>query len=268
VTEHGIIFTLHRAFEPHPDLGVVRPVACFPEWLSLVTEECAGQSVAALFQNAKVYSPRRGAEQLSAVCLRAGNWLRLFQDWTAQSEGMVNLEEIVEYVRVRLDVLALHAESEFDSRRREQIARLVATLLSQVRPNELKMVGRHNDYAPNNMLVANNRLTVLDFGGFNYGPIYRDICKFWFKLEELQIGFLVSARTVSMAQQAFWSGYGTRVDLSHPLCVAIKIAYGLDKLGDMLADWNRTPFFKRPALRQLYAHYTDYIRATGHRLGI
>lgn len=86
-TEYDLLKRLYEAFSSYPDLGVVKPVACFPEHLALITEGQEGITLSRMMGKAKIYSGKNGFKDLTRWIYLCGKWLRLFQGFIQDDSG-------------------------------------------------------------------------------------------------------------------------------------------------------------------------------------
>jgi len=262
-TEYDVLKKLYDAFAPYPNLGVVKPVDYFPEYLALVTEEQQGQKFSLLMQNAKMYSRHEKTEKLVDCTCLCGAWLRLFQDFMKQNDiKKYDFNEVLNYCDVRLDILANHRPYDFTEPFCEGVRNFLKHQVKRVKVDGLEVVGRHNDYSPNNMIVKDQKLVVLDFSGFSYGPVCGDYVKFWSGLDLMKDSLLVSVKTVEKLQEAFIAGYGRKINPDDPLFILFQMAYILDKMGDIWLDWPFTSLIRRRVHKDLYQKCLRWLKAT------
>ena len=94
-------------------------------------------------------------------------------------------------------------------------AKSIAEVLDDAK--RLRVAGRHNDYAPHNMIVGDGTLTLLDFGFFDHDSVVYDLCRFWSHLEQMKMGLLARVSAMATYQSRFLEGYGSPVDTEAPL---------------------------------------------------
>ncbi|MEJ7709156.1 MAG: hypothetical protein WKF84_04685 [Pyrinomonadaceae bacterium] len=72
---------IYQSLGPYPGLAAVRPIACFPEDLALVTEQVVGETLKQLIERRAALRPsEKSIEELSNVFVHVGTWLRAFQE--------------------------------------------------------------------------------------------------------------------------------------------------------------------------------------------
>jgi Phosphotransferase enzyme family len=232
--EYALLEELELRFAPYPDLGVVKPVRCWPESYSMLTEEFAGETVERLLVRARGVPSPRAVAQGSAVCRRVGRWLALFQGFMKPaSSDSFDPAEIVAYCARRLRLLEEARKVGFAVTIPAGLLGRVEQLAVGIGAGDLVAVGRHNDFRPDNMVTDGNRVAVLDFTGFTFGPALYDFMKFHMKLEDFTRGVSLRPRAVAHWQTAFQEGYGSPVDLGSPLARLLRVANNLDKMSEL-----------------------------------
>jgi hypothetical protein len=251
--EFTVLERLWNQFSSEAALGVVRPVACFPEELAIVTEEAAGTSLSAYMEGAKIHAGRRRLARLLDLCERCGTWLRLFQAFTRDGqEREYDFGEIVDYCDVRLARLSSARPREVTEALRSGVRGCLERTIAEARRGVLDVAARHNDFGPQNIIVDGDRIVVLDFGGFNHGPACSDYVRFWSQLELMASSPLVTRATVRELQAAFARGYGDRLDERDPLFSLFRIAFVLDKMDDVWLGWSSFPWYRKISYRRLH----------------
>ena len=261
LAEFTTLERLDAAFEPHPELGVVTPIGCFPEHIALATKEKPGSMFSTQVGRVRVYSRQASVDELADWFRLCGRWLRCFQTFEDETAGAATFDfaEVSDYCDVRLEILADHRPQEFTSRFCGAIRAFLQEQVLAQDPDSLEIVGRHNDYGPYNMILSGRQLVVLDFAGFNFGPSLSDYVKLWCTIDSMRGSPLVSTRMIATYRDAFASGYGRAVDTANPLFLMLRLAYVLDKMGDICLDWDGIPMSRRLTYRMLYRRYLSWI---------
>lgn len=155
-------------------LAVPRPVDFEPGRAALLIEKCPGEKLERAMRFARFKADRLSRlPQWFAAC---GEWLATFHLVTARDGDPRPVYERIErefYAELEAcrgaglqATLASRAARRFEERK--------ATALD----GSHKLVGRHCDFAPYNILVADDKLTVIDFEGLQEGVLYDDLCYF------------------------------------------------------------------------------------------
>ncbi len=251
----------HR-FASFADLGVIRPIACWPEDLAFLTEEFPGQNVELVLRDdvRRLWSPS-ALRRAAALCRKAGEWLRHFQSYTVPDVSTFDVDELIAYCDLRISTILDGAEGLLTRPLSQVVMRHVTNLAATFSESERELVGRHNDLRPDNMLTRDERLVVVDFTGFTYGPRLYDYMKFWMRLDYMAFGTLPIGRRVEALKAGFAEGYGRAVDLDAPMAQFLRIANILDKMSE-LADPPSRPLHRRLVDRRWHRHLLRQLRCS------
>ncbi len=265
-TEYQILNDLWKYFARFPHLGVVKPVACMPEDLSLLIEEFPGQKLDAILAHVGLFQSRRQIDRIANLCGLVGEWLRHFQAFTAPPEvSWFDVSEIFAYCDDRLRIIVDSPNGHLGRELSRTIMTHLKRLAIDIDKPELELTGRQNDFRPDNMLMTDNRIVVLDFTGFTYGPRLYDFMKFWMRLDYLSFGPFSVARAVELTKRSFAEGYGHRVDLASPMAELLRLANILDKMSELVETVSH-PVWRRVLEKQWYKHlYRQMDSAVGVR---
>ena len=146
------------AFAATPAVGVARPVARFDDLLTLVTEEAPGEGFDLLLKRLAIRRTRGAREAVLTALSRVGAWLRIFQAGVAANPS--TQKDYRRYLAVRLR--DLHRAGGIDDAARDAALATFDRLAALVTPGDLAPVAAHADLCPPNILVARDRVTVLD----------------------------------------------------------------------------------------------------------
>ena len=238
--EFRTLSELSDHFRPHAAWRVPRPVAVDPAERMLLTEQVPGVVLKDLIgRSAKRTAFGYGHEVMEEYCAMSGRWLRQFQSFTAQAEGSFNHEGLREYCAQRLDTLVLDKDSGIDAAFKRRFLDYLQRAQESLGARPDRIVGRHNDFSPHNILVEGERLSVIDFGFFDHDSYLYDVGKFWFQLECMKASPLFSARTIERLQTSFLSGYGGSVDTGDPAFQLVVGRYFLTRLATMRKEGMR-----------------------------
>jgi len=202
---------------------------------------------------------RGDQEAMERYCRLAGEWLREFQSLTRQSSREFNLERLVGYCDARFYVLISDARTGIDEPFR---ARFEAALRRRHQENKAKLdliTGCHHDYSPHNIIAARDRISVIDFGEFNYDCYLYDVCRFWFQLECMKSSPLFRTARVAGLQATFLSAFGA-IDPKDPAFQLILSRYYLARLATLVRNGLR-PGLKTWVDRRLYRNCVAWLRA-------
>jgi len=240
LVEYQILTELFGHFRTCRNRGVARPIAVFPEELSVVTEEVPGTVLAEMIGTfAKRYASARRQATLEKYCTSAGAWLRAFQAHTTQGSGEFNIEGLMHYCDQRLDTLIADGQSGIDAQFKEMFRSYLVRMHARSRGKVSTITGRHNDFSPHNIIVNGERISVIDFGFFDYdSPLY-DVSKFWFQLECMKVSPLFRPSTIERLQNSFFAGYGAAFDHRDPAFELVASRYFVTRLATMVKEGRR-----------------------------
>lgn len=232
-TEFSVLQELSRLFADCQSLGVPRPVGLFPGLESIVTEECPGEPFGRLLsRGARRWSSEFGTA--ATACRLAGQWLRTFHAATADSEAVLDVQGLIDYCQFRIDYLVKTPTSGVTSALGQRVMRTIVRLANAGSGEAIKVAGCHNDFSPNNILVSDGRLFVIDFTMFDHQPIFFDLYSFWTNLELLKHDPQFSRRRLSRMQEEFLSSYGVSLDHETPIMTAVRYRNMLTKMTTLL----------------------------------
>lgn len=206
-TEFNAARRLQAALQDERDIAVIKPLAYFPEWLAIMTEEAAGVTLAELInREGRFWPTAEKVEQLARHCQRAGRALAAIQKNTPESSRF-EPAHLLEYIDERLQRLVKSEATPLSAWDRQQIIKFLQQALPAVPATQLRTCGTHGDYAPFNVLATAEKITVADFTMFKAGSVYNDLTYFYHRLEGYLHKPIFRAPTIRRLQQAFLTGY-------------------------------------------------------------
>jgi hypothetical protein len=232
---------VHQSLSGHADLGVVPPIACYPDHLAIVTEGVTGPTLLAHLQKEASWFPgraRRSAleDRLSLV----GRWLRVFQS-SGPAAGAVTIESIRSYIDVRLERLVRHRAAGFAESDRNRVLEHVELLGKQVPAEDLQAVCIHADLALGNVLVSGSRIVVLDFEMANSGTSLHDLTRVFLQLELLAVKPQVRETVVATLQRALLDGFDPAVTPDRALFRLLMLLHRINNVGTLSLQRRRFP---------------------------
>jgi hypothetical protein len=231
VTEYEVLCRLARSSTNTADAASVEALAWFPDLPAIVTIEAPGLTLRQLYARRarRVGAAAGRADLLQRVC-RAGEWLRRFQDSTAQGKGAFPIDSLVSYCNTRLQRLVQRHPGTFSPQDADRIVLRMKALAATLPAEGVALCGRHNDFASHNLIaLAAGGIRVLDFQSYDEGPSAFDPCNFWYELELLKLDPSYSADLLSEMQRSFLQAYG-RIEPDAPSFRLARIRYGINRL--------------------------------------
>ena len=227
---------VHSFMAAHHDLGVVPPVACYPEHLAIVTEQVSGPTLQAYLRRHAAWFP--SAETLSAstsLLETAGRWIRTFQA-SMSVGGAVRLDEVREYVDYRLKKLVAAYSGNFTEGQRQGVLKHVDTLSNAVSGAELNEVAVHSDLALGNILVDGRRIVVLDFGMTKTGCRLTDVTRLYVQIELLALKPHIRRGVIRHLLASLLKGFAPDLRPEDPLFRLFVLRHRINHLLTLLED--------------------------------
>jgi len=216
-TEFNAARRLQAALQEEPEIAVIKPLAYFPEWLAIITEEAAGATLADLInREGRLWPAAEKLEQLARHCYRAGHALAAIQKVTPETSHF-EPAHLLKYIDERLQRLVKNHATPLSAMDRQQIIKFLEHAIPAVPAAQLGLCGTHGDYAPFNVLAAAEKITVADFTMFKAGSVYNDLTYFYHRLEGYLHKPIFRAPTIRRLQQAFLIGYAGSPEKSKAL---------------------------------------------------
>jgi len=206
-TEFNAARRLQIALQSEAEIAVIKPLAYFPEWLAIITEEAAGVTLADLInREGRFWPAAEKLEQLTKHCRRAGQALAAMQTVTAET-ARFDPAELLDYIDERLQRLVKSRETPLSATDRQRIVKFLEQTIPAVPVQQLGLCGTHGDYAPFNVLATAEKITVADFTMFKAGSVYNDLTYFYHRLEGYLHKPVFRPSTIRGLQDAFTAGY-------------------------------------------------------------
>jgi hypothetical protein len=208
--------SLVSTLEGHDDLSVPEPVAFYPDLPAVVWAEVGGETLDAMARRlARGIPSAARLERLEMACRGAGRWLRALQDATPVSDRELSLNEMLDYVDVRLKRIGELGATGLGADWRAGVRRVFHR--TKLAPADLRLAAVHGDFSLSNIMYDGSRVVAIDLARFGVGSISYDVTRLYHQLGLLQLTPYVLASTVARLRQAFLSGYDPRLHVGHPL---------------------------------------------------
>lgn len=216
VHEFDTLERVQAAMAGLPDIGVVRPVACYPDHLTIVTEEAPGETLLAHLHRHARWVPSAGTlAGLERTMATVGRWVKVFQ--SAETGPDVSLQRTREYVDHRLKRLIREPRAKFAASDRERVLLHVDALSEKVAASDLRGVLVHADLAIGNILVSGDRITVLDFAMAHSGSRVHDLGRLFMQLDMLGAKPWFRRSTIRRLQHALLGGFDAALSADNPM---------------------------------------------------
>ena len=234
--------TTCRAYDSmrlYKDLGVVPPVACYPEHLAIVTEEVTGPTLQRYLARRGAWFPsRQTMASLTDLLETTGRWIRVFQQ-SMPLGGTFDLGEVREYIDHRLKRLAEAPNVPFTQQNRMAVLQHIAALSAAIPPGDLCEVSVHSDLALGNILVDGTRVVVLDFGMTKTGCPLVDLTRLFVQMQLLAVKPQIRSVVIRSLQHALIKGYDSALSVADPLFRLYVLRHRINHLVTLRFDRNR-----------------------------
>ena len=208
-------------------LGAVRTIACFPEDCALVTEEVEGMTLSSLLsRRAAGWPAARTIDGLAHTLRLTASWLRVAQQGL-HADRDVTIDTITRYLDRRLNDLSVPASGLLTSAGRECLQRYRDNLLGAASRDGLHAVWIHADFCPDNIIVSDSCVSVIDFTMANAGTRYHDLAHLFLGIDALRGKPWFTAGTLDALQAALLDGFEPGLDGRHPLFMLARFQHVL-----------------------------------------
>jgi serine/threonine protein kinase len=211
--------------------GAVRPIACYPAHLAIVTEEIPGETLLDLVQHTLRWSVNPSAgNALRDVLAAAGRWIQEFQE---PAPGTVSVPWIRDYVDHRLRRIA-DATGARGERLRDRALRHIDRLGRQLPLEPVDSVTVHADLSPSNIMVSSGRVVVLDFAMARPGHPLQDVARLFTQLDLLGLKPQFRQAAIRPLQQALLEGYDSALRADDPAFRLQVLSQRINHLGSLV----------------------------------
>ena len=208
---------VHALMSASTDLGVVPPVACYPEHLAIVTEQIVGPTLLQHLSTHAAWFPTASTvgnlcETLSAT----GRWIRVFQS-TLPPDEPIAVGVLRDYIDHRLKRVVSRDPRRLTEAGRARILHHIDYLAGQIPSSTLRQVPVHSDLAMGNILISGKRIVVLDFAMAKMGTALHDLGRLFVQLDLIAVKPHVQERVVRRLQESLLAGYDPTLTVTNPL---------------------------------------------------
>lgn len=212
--EFDALVSAHGALAKHPGLSTARPMACYPELFALITERVEGTPLNQLLSRLRVVPSSSTVDSLERIMRSVGAWLAAFQT-TGASDAGVSLGRMRTYLDARLQPLALAGVLGEDLR--AGLLRYFDYCAREVTATELIAVPVHADFTPENVMVSDDGVAVLDFTMAKHGARYLDLTHMYMHLDMLKARPWFRPGILDRQGTALLAGFDAAVRPERPL---------------------------------------------------
>jgi hypothetical protein len=196
----------YEAFAGRPGFDPIKPVALYPDLLTVVTREAQGEPFSRLLaRTARAWS-RADRSQAARAAELIGSWLRIYQEIAFEPQQLA-LSDLRAYVDTRLERLERERAGGFTSARRRQVLAEFDACASRLDDRDLQAVAVHADFCPENILVQPGAISVIDFAMAKRGLRHLDLSHLLIHLD-FRRGVMWKQEAIAPVRSALIRGYG------------------------------------------------------------
>ena len=229
VQDYATTCEIHSFMAPAPGLGAVRPIACYDDLLTIVTEQAKGETLLEALQRRGTWFP--GAAEVASLTASAraiGRWLARFQEFKPGT-GHVTITALIDYVDVRLKRLLEHAV--ITAGDRDRILAHLRALGERIAAPELREVSTHADLAPANVLISGEDVVVLDFAMAGRATSLHDVSRLYMQLDLLRAKPQFRRAVLARLQAALLEGLDPSLTPERPLFRLLSMLHHVNHFG-------------------------------------
>ena len=260
--DYATTVSVYEAMRRHDDLGVVPPIACYPDLLAMVTEEVQGPTLLNHLTNHATWWSAAGAADINEGLERVGRWIRVFQGVNAAAEADA-ADEMRDYIDHRLKRLVSMRHSGFEESGRTRVLRLVDTLSRAADESDWDQVPVHSDMALGNILIANGRIVVLDFAMAKSGNRLQDVSRVFLQLDLLRAKPFIRSAVIAEGQRALLRGFDVTLLPDRPMFRLMMLRHRINHLVGLIHD--KHSFAGQMYNRGLIRRHYNWIRQEVNR---
>jgi thiamine kinase-like enzyme len=199
-------------------LEAVRPIACFPEDLAVVTGEAVGLTMASMLNAASTRwaTPSTRREVMKAL-EQVAAWLRIVQSELPQDQPSIDLSRVRTYLNKRLDGLEASGTPRLTGVGRDRLDNYQDALFAAMATERVPAVWIHADFCPENIIVHEGRVAVLDFLMAKAGTVYHDLAHLYLHIGVIAAKPWCNPSTVEALQHQLLSAFEPGLRPDRPL---------------------------------------------------
>jgi len=157
-----------RGFAP------LEPVTLYPDLLTLVTKEVTGEPLSTLLSRTSRRWSRRDLKDAIGAASLVGEWLRAYQQMPFEPQRLA-IDDLRGYVDARLQRLAREQAGGFTAAGRQRLMADFDACATRLDARDLEAVPVHADFCPDNILVRDGTISVIDFAMAKRGLRHLDL---------------------------------------------------------------------------------------------
>ena len=256
---------VRTALSERPGLDAVQQIACFPEHLALVSAEVEGRTLSALLGRAAAGWPTDAAmRRLSKHLNRIGSWLKATQQGVPP-ERAIDPDAMRVYLDKRFDDLEGGDSIRLTKSGRAALEKYRDRLIHDAGGQRLVPKWIHADFCPDNIIVGDGVVTVLDFMMAKTGTVYHDISHLYMHLDAMKAKPWFRPPVVDHLLHALLEGFEPGLDVKRPLFALLHLQHVICHLVSLQSSASsRAVNFYKNRIRRRHRDWLAQAAGLGH----
>lgn len=198
-------------FSETEEFNVVKPIMVIPEKCIIVTEEGKGKNLHQIIRKTThIFSNPSNYETTVGYLRNVGKWLKYRNEILYDDKSIFSIEGLKEYINLRLKILTTSTRRKFPKLYRNKVNEYLCINVNNVKDYEYIEVVSHNDFNLGNVLVVNDKVTVLDFGKSRKDSFLLDVSKIYYHIHLYQYKPQYSINAIRRMQSSLLEGFGNK----------------------------------------------------------
>jgi hypothetical protein len=207
--EYQTILHYYNEFKKSDCFNIVKPLFTIPEKFILVTEEVAGENLYKIIGCENIFlSSGEKFKKISNSLFQVGSWLKYFHSLEEPFPTNYTIDELIEYIKVRLQILNEDKRRQFPENFSGEILTFIKKNEAAISVNELRIHSSHSDFNLGNIVVDGNRVTVLDFTKIKQDSFLVDVSRIYHQLFLITFKPQYRVKLIREFQRALLKGFG------------------------------------------------------------
>lgn len=213
IAEFQITKEVYQAFHDYSTFYIPYPISIFPEQLIYIMEECPGSPLSKLLRQSLVLWSSKNKKNILLDNLQlVGRWLNIFHEKFYIKDSVFNLEEMKAYCSLRLEKIL--RKNLIDETLSAKVIGFFEHTIPEVPKEDLRVSIAHCDFSPGNILIDEQKISIIDFTRAQPWSIFVDITHLYHHLNLFLYKPIFSKIFVDKAKDSFLNGYGMK-ELKH-----------------------------------------------------
>ena len=212
--EYETIKFYRAQFKKYQEFGIINPVLLCIKPAAMITREVRGKTLQAQFRSgARILSSKHSEALLREQSYNCGEFINQFHSIGPIPEELGSVKShtpsiIRDFINSQLKLCSqkdLLNPSDID-----KISKSADTYALAAKSKKIILTGMYSDFCLSNIIADGRKIFLIDFGGFQIGPVYRDVAVFLYSLDALTSNPIFSQTIIERLKTRFLQGYGWR----------------------------------------------------------